>query len=216
MHVVIFAGGTVRAGQAVTAALAQASMVIAADSGAATALEYGYIPDLIVGDFDSLSEEDYACIAPASRVVRAPAEKDETDTELAVRQALEHGASEITLLGALGGMRFEHTVANLLLLADVPVPIRIIDGPTTCWLLRGPACSRIAGRKDDLLSLFPLTADATGISTHGLYYALHNATLHFGSPRGISNVLTQDEAEISLGNGLLLLIHTSRAELEEA
>lgn len=216
MHVVIFAGGTVRAGQAVTAALARANMVIAADSGAVTALEYGYTPDLIVGDFDSLSEEEYARIAPASQIVRAPTEKDETDTELAVRQALEHGAGEITLLGALGGARFEHTVANLLLLIDVQVPMRIVDGPTTCWLLRGPACSRITGRKDDLLSLFPLTADATGIVTHGLYYTLHNATLRFGSPRGISNVLTQDEAEISLENGLLLLIHTSKAELEEA
>ncbi len=215
MHIVIFAGGTVRPGSAITAALMRAEMVIAADSGAVTASNYGYRPDLIVGDFDSLPAENYARLAQVSRIERAPVEKDETDTELAVQLALEHGADEITLLGALGGARFEHSIANILLLVDVLVPLRIIDGPSICWLIRGPAQCIVQGHKDDLLSLFPLTADATGIRTHGLYYELHDEKLRFGRARGISNVLTENEAEVSLESGLLLLIHTNKAELHE-
>ncbi len=215
MHIVIFAGGTVRPGSAITMALARADMVIAADNGAVAAAAYGCRPDLIVGDFDSLSAEDYARLKQVSRIERAPVEKDETDTELAVQQALEHGADEITLLGALGGARFEHSIANILLLVDVTVPLHIIDGPSICWLLRGPTHSTVQGHKDDLLSLFPLTTDATGVRTHGLYYELHDESLRFGRARGISNVLTEDEAEVSLESGLLLLIHTNKAELHE-
>ena len=215
MHIVIFAGGTVRSGSAITTALTRVDMVIAAASGAMMAAAYGCRPDLIVGDFDSLPAEDYARLAQVSQIERVPVEKDETDTELAVQLALAHGADEITLLGALGGARFEHTIANILLLVDVPVPLRIIDGPSICWLMRGPAHSTVQGHKDDLLSLFPLTADATGIRTHGLYYELHDEKLRFGRARGISNVLTENEAEVSLESGMLLLIHTNKAELHE-
>ncbi len=105
--------------------------------------------------------------------------------------AIERGATSITLLGALGGDRFDHTIANVLLLAGFDkVPIQIIDGPSTCWLLRGPGHSTIEGQVGDLLSLLPLTGDATGIRTRGLYYPLNGETLRFGKPRGVSNVLT--------------------------
>src|SRR6266516_607388 len=108
MNVVIFAGGTVRLGKAVQAALASADLVIAADSGAATALQYGYTPAIIVGDFDSLNTPLLQQLQQqGSRLVQAPVEKNETDSELAIQVALEEGATSITLLGALGGARFD-------------------------------------------------------------------------------------------------------------
>ncbi len=141
-------------------------------------------------------------------------EKNETDTELAVQAAIEQGATNITLLGALGGERFDHTMANILLLADIEtVPAKIVDGPSTCWLVRGPASSVIDGRKGDLLSLLPLTSEATGVRTKGLYYPLYGETLRFGKPRGVSNLLTQEHAEVSLVGGMLLVVHTDTSEL---
>jgi thiamine pyrophosphokinase len=211
MRVVIFAGGTYQPGTASQKALVDADMLIAADSGAATALGLGYVPAYIVGDFDSLDKRLVEQLrARGSRIISAAVEKDETDTELAVQLAIEQGATQITLLGALGGERFDHAIANVFLLAGFDtVPIQIIDGSSTCWLLRGPGQTAIHGQIGDLLSLFPLAGDATGIRTQGLYYPLHDETLRFGKPRGVSNELTGEQAEVSLESGLLLVIHTS-------
>lgn len=217
MHVVIFAGGTIQPGKAVQKAIDSADLIIAADRGAASALQRGCQPAIIVGDFDSLDDLPLQTLKErGSEIVQAQVEKDETDTELAIQVAIERGASEITLLGALGGARVDHTVANILLLTGFESPpIRIVDGPAVCWLLRGPGRSTIGGHAGDLLSLFPLAADAAGISTTGLYYPLHNDILRFGRPRGASNALTGDQAMVSLESGLLLIIHTDSQELRE-
>lgn len=211
MHVIIFAGGTVQEGSAVTKALEEGELVIAADSGAHTALALGDVPAFVVGDFDSLDEETRAELTRlGSQIVQAPVEKDETDAELAIDVALKEGASRITLLGALGGARFEHTIANLLLLAAFEtVPVEIADGNTRGWLLRGPGETIIEGKTGDLLSLFPLAASAEGVRTEKLYYPLRDETLRFGRPRGISNVLLEERATVALNAGLLLVVHTA-------
>jgi thiamine pyrophosphokinase len=212
MRVVIFAGGTYLPGTASQKALVDADMLVAADSGAATAMRLGHVPAYTVGDFDSLDTQLVEqARARGSRLISAGVEKDETDTELAVQLAIEQGATQITLLGALGGERFDHTIANVLLLVGFDtVPIQIIDGPSTCWLLRGPGSTTIDGQTGDLLSLLPLTGDATGIRTRGLYYPLNGETLRFGKPRGVSNELTGEQAEVSLESGLLLVIHMQK------
>lgn len=215
MHIIIFAGGTLQSGKAVDAAISKADLVIAADSGAQTALQLGLTPAIVVGDFDSLAVAPDTLKAQGCQLIEVSAEKDETDTELAINTAIQQGASEITLLGGLGGQRFEHSIANILLIVDYALPIRIIDGPSTCWLLRGPGSTIITGQPGDLLSLFPLTADAHGVRTSNLYYPLHEETLRFGRPRGISNVLTTTQAQVSVEQGILLVIQTSKQELDE-
>ncbi|HEY0757196.1 MAG TPA: thiamine diphosphokinase [Ktedonobacteraceae bacterium] len=211
MHVILFAGGTVSTGSAVEQALATSELIIAADSGAQRALERGYVPAFVVGDFDSLSHETLKQLQKlGSQLVPAEEEKDETDTELAIELALQQGATRITLLGALGGERFEHTFANLLLLtAYEHAQLEIADGNSRGWLLRGPGTAQIAGQPGDLLSLFPLMATAEGVHTENLYYPLHEETLRFGRPRGISNVLLTEQATVSLRRGLLLIVHTT-------
>ena len=215
MHVILFAGGVVQDGPAVAEALAAGELIIAADSGAQTALERGYIPAFVVGDLDSLSREVLADLqARGSQVMPAPVEKNETDTELAIELALRQGATRISLLGGLGGERFEHTFANLLLLAAYDdTLLEIVDGPSRGWLLRGPGQTQIAGHPGDLLSLFPLMASAEGVSTEELYYPLRNETLQFGRPRGISNVLLSESATVSLEKGMLLVIHTKDKQI---
>lgn len=213
MHVIIFAGGTIQSGTAVDKALAQGELIIAADSGASTALDMGYTPDRVVGDFDSLTAEAQQRLrAAGSQFVPAPREKNETDTELALITALELGASQITFLGTLGGERFDHSIANMLLLASIEtIPAYLVDGPARAWVLRGPGQTEVQGKAGDLLSLFPLAGSAIGVTTEELYYPLLDETLHFGRPRGISNVLLTTEARIFLHEGLLLVIHTAVA-----
>lgn len=217
MHAVIFAGGTSRPGNALNRAIATADLIIAADKGALTASQYGCTPAAIVGDFDSLTIPADELKRMGSELVQVSVEKDETDTELALQIAIERGADTITLLGGLGGERFDHTMANILLLAGFEnISIRIVDGPSTCWLLRGPGSTCIQGQPGDLLSLLPLTADATGVRTQGLYYPLKGETLRFGKPRGVSNVLTGEQAQVSLAGGMLLIIYTDLQELDSS
>lgn len=214
MHAVIFAGGTLRQGSGVRQALSTADLIIAADGGAQVALHHGVVPAIVVGDFDSLALPVQELEARGCELVRAPVEKDETDCELAIQVALERGASSITLLGGLGGARFDHTLANVFLLAGfASVPICIVDGAMTCWLLQGPGKTSLDGQVGDLVSLFPMTAAADGVKTRHLYYPLRNETLHLGKPRGVSNVLTQPHAEVELAQGLLLVVHTRLSEL---
>lgn len=214
MHAVIFAGGTLRPGKAVHAAIAAADLVIAADKGAMTALQYGRTPAIIVGDFDSLTIPTDDLAKMGCELVQVAAEKDETDTELAVQIVIIRGANSITLLGGLGGERFDHAMANILLLADFEdISIRLVDSPSVCWLLRGPGNTCIEGQPGDLLSLLPLTGEASEIRTQGLYYPLKGETLRFGKSRGVSNVFTGEQAEVSLGNGMLLVIYTNVQEL---
>ncbi|GCE16052.1 thiamine diphosphokinase [Tengunoibacter tsumagoiensis] len=212
MHVLIFAGGSVQPGSRVNAALAQADLIIAADSGAATALDYGYRPAIVVGDFDSLAAPLVQQLQlDGCQFIRHPVEKDETDTELALEIAISHGATRITLLGALGGTRFDHMLANIFLLLAYPhLPVRIIDGSACCWLLTGPDQNTITGAVGDILSLLPIAGSASGVRTEGLYYPLHEETLAGGRPRGVSNVLIQENALVYCTQGQLLLIHTEQ------
>ncbi len=206
MHVVIFAGGTLRPGKAFYAAIGSADMFIAADSGAETALNYGCTPRIVVGDFDSLDASVLEELGKrGSQVRRVAVEKDETDTELAVLVAIEEGATRITLAGAIGGARFDHTI-----------PITIVDGPSMGWLVRGPGSSAIDGQVGDLVSLLPLTGDASGVRTKGLYYVLKGETLSFGKPRGVSNVLIEEHAEVAVEGGMLLVISTDVKELNRS
>lgn len=211
MHVILFAGGTLQHGRAVERALASTEMVIAADSGALAALELGYVPAFVVGDLDSLSPAAVTDLQHrGSRIVQAPVHKDETDTELAIELALQQGATRITVLGALGGERFDHAIANLLLLASYPATlIEIADGNARGWFLRGPGEALIEGQQGDLLSLLPLMASADGVRTENLRYPLRAEPLRFGQPRGVSNVLLSERARVALDEGLLLIVHLS-------
>jgi len=191
-------------------------LVIAADAGAGHALAWGWPIDLVVGDLDSLGEAAGAALrAAGTRMITAPAAKDETDLELALAQALAQDAREIIICAGLGG-RADHALANILLLTRPELAGRsvlIADGSQRLQLLQGGrapghATLELRGAPGDLLSLLPLGGDAIGITTEGLLYPLRDETLFQGQARGVSNVFTATTARISLRYGLLLVIHT--------
>ena len=210
--VLLFANGILTHGQAVDRALHahDAPIIVCADGGAIHARELGLTPQFIIGDFDSLAADDVAAFESAgARIMRYPAEKNETDLELALEYCREIGASKVTILGGLGG-RIDQTLANILLLTlpDLrDMRISMVDGAQTMRLLR-PGRQEIKGAAGDTVSLIPLQGAATGITTRGLKYALSGESLPPGPARGISNVMLADKAEVTLEGGLLLLVHT--------
>ena len=186
----------------------QVDSVLAADGGIRHAADLGLHVDLIVGDLDSIPTENEK-LSISAKLERHPAQKDETDLELALQAALDHSAARVVVLGATGG-RLDMTIGNTILLALPAFKDRRIElwhNRQTVWLIRPPG-DEITGQPGDTLSLIPLGGGASGITLENMLYPLQDGALAFGPLRGISNRLETDSAYVSIKSGLLLAIHS--------
>jgi thiamine pyrophosphokinase len=187
--------------------------VVAADGGALALERWKLLPHLVVGDMDSLGDagvERFARLGVG--VAKFSAEKNESDLELALAQAIAAGATEVVLLGALGGERLDHETANLLLLADPGydgIRIEARRGALRIRAVRGNRSLDLAGPVGSLVTLLPVGGDAKGVTTEGLRYPLHDETLAFGRARGISNEVASMPAKVTVRNGSLLIFENS-------
>ncbi len=206
---VIVANGVMSANTDLESLLCAGDLLIAADGGARYCLQSGCMPQVVIGDFDSLSETEVDELAAGgTEVLRHPARKDETDLDLAVDLAIQKEIREILVLAALGG-RWDQTLANLLLLGlprFAKARICLLDGDQEITLLRPRAMHIIRGSPGDTVSLIALSGDAHGVTTSGLEYPLQTDRLPFGATRGVSNILTAPKATVSLQSGLLICI----------
>jgi thiamine pyrophosphokinase len=206
---IIFANGELNHPESVRLALQPGDVLIAADGGARLCRQLGLAPSILIGDFDSLDEDDLAYYQSAgTEITRHPRRKDFTDLELALRHAHSLGVKEALVFAALG-KRWDQTLANLLLPATADLAgmtIRLADGFQEIMLLRGPGQLILQGQPGDTVSLIPLGGDAYGVSTDQLEYPLFGETLFFGATRGLSNVLLAEIAEVRLRQGLLLCV----------
>jgi thiamine pyrophosphokinase len=207
MRAIIFANGELPNPQRVKKLLRPGDLVIAADGGTRHALATGVTPDVVVGDLDSLLPDMQASVeAAGAQIVRFSPEKDETDLELALLHAAREGATEITILAALGG-RLDQTIANVLLLtlpALSGIDVRIVQDTQEAFLVTRAAS--ITGQPGDTVSLIPLGGDAEGVTTLGLEWELDDDTLCLGPARGVSNVLRSTQAHVGMRQGSLLCV----------
>jgi thiamine pyrophosphokinase len=193
-------------------------LVIAADGGARHAADLGLTVDIWVGDGDSVDPDALGALEAAGvELRRSAAAKDESDTELAVTAALERGATAIIVLGAFGGRRFDHALANVGLLALPGLgsgAMTLLDAATRIRLLRATgdrsdaATLELAGRAGDLVSLLPFGPGVEGVTTDGLEWPLRDEPLPAGPARGLSNVRAAAVASVSVRRGLLLVVET--------
>jgi thiamine pyrophosphokinase len=189
------------------AASAAPAALICADGGARHLKAAGMIPTLIVGDMDSLdrgSQKNYESMGV--RIIRHPREKDETDTELALREAFGMAPDEVWIWGALGG-RIDHALANLSLLVQGiqrGVDIRLID--EWCELFLVTRNTVLEGEEGQTVSFLPFMGEASGVTLTGFEYPLTNAVMAIGRPYGISNVLAARQGVIEVDSGCLLAV----------
>ena len=194
-------------------------LIVAADGGIRHAAELGLgAVDLWVGDGDSLAPDDLAELRRSGIPMElAAGDKDESDTELAVIAAVDRGAKTLTILGAFGGSRLDHALANVLLLGHPRLADRsavLVSSGARVRLLRapgpdgGPVSMSLAGRRRDLVSLLPLAGLCAGVTTSGLEYPLVDEPLELGPARGLSNVRLEATAAVTIESGSLLVVET--------
>lgn len=190
-------------------------MCIAADYGTDHAKHLGIVPDLVVGDLDSVSPEALAWAEGLGATIeRHPGDKDETDLELALRRAVDHEPERI-VVAAVGGGRLDHLLANFMVLADprfAVAPIDILVDDTRVSVVHGQR--EITGDPGSVVSLLPIGEDAIGVTTSGLGYELHDEPLGARSSRGVSNYLVGSEATVALRQGVLLAVQPGHLDPE--
>jgi thiamine pyrophosphokinase len=190
----------------------KARIVVAADGGARLADPLALRIDQWVGDGDSLGRDELDELRAAGVPIElVAADKDESDTELAMLAAVDRGATDVTILGGLGGPRLDHALANIALLGHPALQgktARILADRSRVTLLTGPATLELKGRIGDLVSLLPLGGDADGVTTDGLRFALRDEELKAGPARGLSNVRLTQVARVRVVRGRLLVVET--------
>lgn len=206
MKGVLFVGGAGPDPGAVADDLAEAGLVAAADAGLTRALAMGVEPDLVLGDFDSLIDTALLDRFPADRVLRFPTDKDETDAEIGLRLMAARGCDDITIAGG-GGGRLDHLLALALLFEREHPPRRWVTDNEDARLVEGEAC--FDGWRGSTVSVFPLGAGASDLSSEGLRWPLEGLAFARGWA-GVSNVADADRVLVGVGRGRLLVIRSLR------
>ena len=186
--------------------------VIAVDGGLEAAKELGIIPDVIVGDFDTVRSEILSYYRKMEHIiweVHQP-EKDDTDTELAIKRALAMNCSHITLLGATGG-RLDHMIGNIHLLFPCPQKgtyAEIVDPQNRLYLIDEEHIFRKDAVWGKYISFLPLTQEVKGITLKGFKYPLTDRDIFIGTSLCISNELVEEEGRITLSDGVLITVES--------
>ena len=184
----------------------QSGLVICADCGLRHAEKLGIKPDVIVGDFDSFCGE----LPDEPEIHRSVPKKDDTDTMLAVKLAIERGCGLIYLYGALGGERFDHAVANLqtMIYAREHGAELVLRGNETVRLQGEGERSYPREDGDRYFSVFAVTETVDIKRLSGVKYPLEDYTMRRSFPIGVSNEIADDSAFLAIERGLALVIQS--------
>ncbi|HEX6989281.1 MAG TPA: thiamine diphosphokinase [Bacillota bacterium] len=197
----------------IRASLAGGDLRIAADGGARVWRRLGLAPHALIGDFDSLTEDEVAAWEAAGvEIRRHPVAKDQSDVELALDYATRAGAGAV-LLAAVTGSRLDHSLANLLLAARFAGSgreITVLTPRGAVYPVTGragrPGARHVPAAPGDVVALLPVGGPAAGVTTHNLRYPLRNAVLPWASTLPISNEPTASTVGVEVAEGSLLII----------
>lgn len=207
-RILIFANGELPDLEKARLLLRADDTIVCADGGTRHALALDVQPKLIIGDMDSAEKAQLQKLQEAGAAMELfPRDKNETDLELAINHAIELKPEQIFIVAALGG-RLDQTLANITLLADprlASFDVRLDDGVEEIFICRDQA--QVRGRSGDLVSLIPWQGAVSEVQTKNLKWPLQRETLYPDRTRGISNEMIGETASISIGSGLLLIVH---------
>ncbi len=205
---IIFANGKLDPAPELDALVKKADLIIAADGGANHCARLDIVPDVLLGDLDSIHPKILeSCKTEGTAINRHPKRKDATDLELALDLAAEKGSRSITLVGALGG-RWDMSLANIMLAAGDKykhLKISLLGRDCTMQVLH-PGTHTIGGEPGQKVSILPLKGDAHSVTLSGFEYPLNEYTVPFGSSIGVSNIMNKDQVTVQFTQGILLCV----------
>ncbi|MGO1819323.1 MAG: thiamine diphosphokinase [Senegalia sp. (in: firmicutes)] len=184
-----------------------ADKIIAADGAGKYLYELNRLPDVLIGDFDTLEANilEYFRKKDVDIHEFLPV-KDKSDLELAIDLATEYSAKEIIIIGALGS-RMDHSLSNIMLLFHIlekGIEVKMIDDKNEIMPIKNEI--KIKKGKYEYISLLPILEDLDGVELIGLEYEFSNLKLKRTSTRGISNRFKEKEAKIKVKSGMGLVI----------
>ena len=186
--------------------------ILAADSGMNALYAAAVTPDIIIGDFDSADKKILAFFQQNKEIdfCTLTPEKDDTDTEFAIRESIRRGADSITIIGGTG-TRLDHVLGNISLLGiglEEGVRMELLDAHNRICMINHSVTLKKKEQYGNYLSLIPYNGNVTGVTLKGLKYPLHDYTMGGFNSLGISNEIVDDEASIELTSGQLLVIES--------
>ncbi len=195
----IFVNGFIEDYELLDKELEKGAYIIACDGGLKHIHKLNLVPNILIGDFDSVSSELLEQYKDIKRLTY-PTDKDYTDTELALKFLYDEGVKTATLYGATGG-RLDHTIGNIYLLKkayEYGLDLKIVDNLQEIYFVK--ELKRFSGYKDKYLSILPLE-DVTCDTSIGLKYQLKDLKLTIGDTLSISNIITDDFVEVKFKSG---------------
>lgn len=187
-------------------------MIMAADSGMDFLYRNHLTPDIIVGDFDSVDHDALDFFKEDNRIefCRLNPEKDDTDTEYAIRDALSRGITQLTILGGTGS-RIDHVLGNISLLGiglEENVEIELVDEHNRVRMIDKPLSIRKDEQFGRFVSLIPYTGRVEHVTLTGFKYTLDDYTMGGFNSLGVSNEIAEEVAHIEFRSGILLVIES--------
>jgi thiamine pyrophosphokinase len=182
-------------------------IIICADGGAEFAFKNNITPNYLIGDFDSIDKAilDYY-ETKDTEIITYPREKDYTDTEICIDKAFHLNCEEICIIAGIGG-RIDHSLGNIGLLHKISkLGMNGYIAGEDCYIYLCSKELEIKGEIGELVSIIPFKDDAQGVCLEGFKYPLMNATIRFGQPIGLSNVMLKPIGKVKIGSGEVLVI----------
>lgn len=208
MKVLIVCAGEEPNKELITEEKSKSDYCIAVDGGARCYYKYNIVPDLLVGDMDSLDQDIFERFVEKNiECIKYKPEKDYTDTELAILKAIQIGASTITLMGVTGG-RFDHTYANISLMHKYTkngIEVIIKDNSNIIYVK--DKCFRIK-KKSKYVSFYCLSEFVEGLSLYGFKYNLCDYKLTKWDILCTSNEIVESEGCVDFDSGLIMVVES--------
>ena len=204
----VFAGGEFHVDDLDVSCVNENDIIVGVDRGIGHCLSTGLVPDVLMGDFDSVESSVLRDSRLAEKqVIRHPVRKNSSDLELALHWLSDAGIERVVLLGVSGG-RSDHHLFNWMLPMQKtwPFSTELVDKSVHAYTVSAKHPLSIAVQTGDTVSLLPMP-DADGVATEGLEYALHNASIGTGTTLGLSNIAVGETVSVSIDNGQLLVFH---------
>ena len=206
MRGLIISSGTITDYSRLESVVRESDFIISADGGMDHMMKIGRLPDLLLGDLDSISQDALKYIEEKNiPIQKFPSIKDGTDTDLAMEYLIEKNVDEIIFAGVTGS-RQDHTMANIFLLnrlKEKGIKGKIVDDNNTIYLVDDYL--ELEYIENSFISIIPITEDGIEVTLEGFFYNLDKRKIKFGSTCGVSNIMVESHGKIKIHSGKALV-----------